>query len=302
MSEPLKYVFLDTDIGPDCDDTAALAILLDQCKRLGVKLLGITHCTGSLYGLATIDIICRCFGVSVPLGTCNVRGFLSHGHALKYTKPIAERFDHAYPPKLPQPDAADALVRALSGAPDGSVTFIAIGPMNNLARFLREPETAALMRAKVNRIVCMAGCFESDALFSEFNVEMDIPAARYVVENWKGPLDFCPFEPFENVLTGACLSQYPNNPVSIAYRLHTDGGMLRPSWDLGTVAATLLGASAPYEWSARGRIDIDEVGITRFTPHPDGLHRYLRLTGSVQAAAEMIESLLISAVGQMRAQ
>ena len=69
MSNQPVNVFLDTDIGPDCDDTAALAILLQLCREGHARLLGITHCTGSPYGLGTIDAVCRLFGVQVPMGT-----------------------------------------------------------------------------------------------------------------------------------------------------------------------------------------------------------------------------------------
>ena len=289
-----RLFFLDTDIGPDCDDAAALAILLHLCKSGAGRVIGITHCTGSLYGLAAIDAICRRFRVSVPTGTCNVRGFLSEGPALRYTPVIAARCAHSFPPDGPQPDCVDALRQALSGVPDGSVTMIAIGPMINLARYLREEP--ALMRAKVGRIVCMAGAFEADAAFTEWNVEMDIPSARYVAERWKGPLDFCPFEALADVLTGACLAGRPEHPVAIAYREYTDGAMLRPSWDLGTVAAAVNGPEAPFEWSAPGTIAIDARGRTTFTAHPDGRHRYLRRAGSAGDGARHIEALLERAI------
>ena len=104
-----------------------------------------------------------------------------------------------------------------------------------------------------------------------------------------------------DVMTGACLSPYPDNPVSIAYRVYTDGGMLRPSWDLGTVAAALLGARAPFAWSEPGDIDIDDMGFTRFALRPDGRHRWLRRSGSAGDAAKWIEALLADAVAAMEA-
>ena len=62
MTDLNPRIFLDTDIGSDCDDTAALAILLQLCREGRARLLGVTHCTGSAYGLAAIDAICRLFG------------------------------------------------------------------------------------------------------------------------------------------------------------------------------------------------------------------------------------------------
>lgn len=274
FAQPIN-IFLDTDIGPDCDDTAALAILLQRCREGKAKLIGATHCTGSPYGLAAIDAICRLFGVSVPLGTCADKDFLSDGPSLCYTPAIAGQFGHGFEPAQPQPDAVNAVIRALSAQQDDDVTFITIGPLNNLARFLTDPVAGPLMQRKVSRIVSMAGCFEAEPAFTEWNVEMDISAARTVCKLWQKPLDFCPWEALGDVYTGAFLSDYADTPVTVAYRLHTDGRMDRPSWDPGTVEMA-LGEVPGLEWSAPGRIDVDEKGITRFTPDPNGNRRYVR--------------------------
>lgn len=295
----LQRVFLDTDIGPDCDDTAALAILLQLCREQRAELLGVTHCTGSRYGLAAIDSICRLFGVQVPMGTCADRGFLDVETTYCYTPTLAEQFEHGFPPDAPQPDALDAMRRGLSGAEDQSVTLIAIGPLNNVARALSDPEVGALMRRKVARLVLMAGAFEADPVFTEWNVEMDVRCARSVVEGWPGELWMVPWEAMGDVLTGASLARAPENPVTVAYRLHTKGRMLRPSWDPATVAAALLELDPSLAWSAPGKVCMDENGVTRFLPAADGRHRYLRRVGSAEAAASWLEEMLSRAVQTM---
>lgn len=298
-AKPMR-IFLDTDIGPDCDDTAALAILLQRCREGRAALIGVTHCTGSRYGLACIDSICRAFGVRVPLGTCADQSFLSDGVALRYTKPVSETFPHGFPPDAPQPDALGTCIDALSKEEDGSVTMIAIGPLNNLARFLSDPVCGPLMQKKVRRIVTMAGCFDADPVFTEWNVEMDIPAARTVFEKWTGPLDACPWEAAGSVLTGACLKEYPDNPAALAYRIYCGEKMLRPSWDLATVEMA-LGEVSGMEWSEDGRIEIDAKGVTRFSPDKAGNRRYARLTDA-EAAARALENVLRRAAETMTRQ
>jgi len=298
MSEPMR-VFLDTDIGPDCDDTAALAILLQLCREGRGQLIGATHCTGSPYGLANIDAICRLFGVSVPLGTCDDPSFLSEPAMLRYTPAVAERFEHGYPPERPGPDAVDALVAALKDAPEKSVTFVAIGPLNNVARFLTDPVAAQLMHSRVARMVLMAGRF--DCAEPEWNVLMDIPAARVVAREWKGSLDLVPWEPLGDVLTGAPLIGVKENPVSLAYRLYNGEAMLRPSWDLGAVAGALLEDLGPFVWSEAGDIDIDEMGVTRLTVREGGAGRYLRRVGSADEGAAWLNEILARAVETMTA-
>ncbi len=299
MDTPFKYVFLDTDIGPDCDDAAALAILMDQCARIGAEVRCITHCTGSPYGLPAIDAICRKFGTIVSLGTSERRDFLSDRASLKYTPVIAER--NAYRSQVldDQPDALGMFWYNLSRVPENSALLISIGPLNNLARYISDIPCRRLMTSRITRIVSMAGCFEGEPGHVEWNVEMDVPAARTVIEKWPGRLDFCPSEVFDDVLTGSCLAAYPDNPVSIAYRLYTEGRMLRPSWDPGTVLAALYDKVDACAWSHLGRISVDDNGITRFKKDGYGQHRYLRRIGPCEDTARQIESALSSAMETM---
>ena len=294
MTDKPTRIFLDSDIGPDCDDTAALAILLQLCLEGRCELIGVTHCTGSPYGLATIDSICRRFGIEVPLGTCMDRDFLSTGPALRYTVAVHDSFPHSWPVSRPQPDCVQTLIKALEKEQDDSVTMVAIGPLNNLARFLQDPVAGKLMHSKVQRLVLMAGAFEIPE-HVEWNIEMDVPAARIVVSEWKDTILWAPFESMMNVNVGECL-RGKDNPVAMAYRLFTEGNMLRPAWDLECVACAVLGAEVPYAWSSQGTVSLDEKGITTFTPDQNGKHRYLRLTGSKEEAAEKLEALLARAV------
>ena len=289
-----KFFWLDTDIGPDCDDAAALAIFLFLAAEGRSTPLGITHCTGDRFGLPTIDAIQRAFGVSLPLGTCSNAEFLKD--ASVYTRAIAEHFAHGFPEN--QPDALCAMRKAFSAVPDGSVTLIGIGPMINIASALQDCEMRELFVKKVARLVLMAGCFERDEPKVEWNIEMDVPAARIVLEQFPWQIDFCPFEAAADVLTGACLARYPANPVSEAYRLFTRGTMLRPSWDLAAVAAAILGAMPPFAFSESGNVSIDKTGRTRFVPDPAGRMRILKCADP-KRGAEFLESLLERAILKM---
>ena len=40
-------VILDTDIGPDCDDVGALAVLISYAKEYGFPILGVCNCTSN---------------------------------------------------------------------------------------------------------------------------------------------------------------------------------------------------------------------------------------------------------------
>ena len=52
-----RRIILDTDIGPDCDDCGALAILDRACADGKIDLLGVTHCTSDLLSVDVIAAI-----------------------------------------------------------------------------------------------------------------------------------------------------------------------------------------------------------------------------------------------------
>lgn len=297
MTDKPSRIFLDTDIGPDCDDTAALAILLQLYREGRCQLIGATHCTGSPYGLATIDSICRFFETEVPLGTCMDRSFLSKGSALRYTVSVHDNFRHSWPAADPQPDCVKTLIDVLEKENDDSVTMVAIGPLNNLARYLQDPATSRLMHSKVARLVLMAGAFALPG-HVEWNIAMDVRAARIVASEWEKEILWAPFESAMNVLVGESL-RGKNNPVAMAYRIFTEGGMLRPAWDLACVTCAVLGAEGPYCWSEPGTVMLDEKGLTTFTPDENGKHRCLRLSGTNEEAAAYLEALLARVVATM---
>ena len=46
----ITKILIDTDIGPDCDDTAAIAMLNIYSNQGKCEILGIAHCTSNPYG------------------------------------------------------------------------------------------------------------------------------------------------------------------------------------------------------------------------------------------------------------
>ena len=58
----IKNVILDTDIGPDCDDAAALALTTIYTRKSGARLLGVTHCTSCPWGVGAIRAILKWYG------------------------------------------------------------------------------------------------------------------------------------------------------------------------------------------------------------------------------------------------
>ncbi len=64
----MKKIILDTDIGFDCDDAGALALLHRLCDREEAELLAVTACYDSPYVAGCIDAINRYYKRTVPVG------------------------------------------------------------------------------------------------------------------------------------------------------------------------------------------------------------------------------------------
>ena len=64
----MRKIIFDTDMGVDCDDVAALAILLNAHKKKECELVAITASSTREGATATVKVICNYYGVSVDIG------------------------------------------------------------------------------------------------------------------------------------------------------------------------------------------------------------------------------------------
>ncbi len=256
----MKKIIIDTDLGGDCDDVGALAVACNLAKRGDAELLAVTYCIGNPWGGYFTRHELDYFGFGkVPLGVLKDESFMTDPGYSRYSRPICESW------KIPTPDFDDAvkvLRRALSENSD--VTLIAIGPLRNIANLLdSKPDEISpltgveLVKKSVRGFVTMLGSFRPD--FTEWNVEMDIPSARKTVEKMPVPIIFSPFELGNHIKTGNLLKSLPEtHPVREAYRFYTNGGFLRPSWDLITVYFAITDSNI---WNLRETfVNIDEKG------------------------------------------
>ena len=303
----LKNVILDTDIGPDCDDAGAIAVLNKLCDFGEAKVLAMGCCTVFPEGACCIDAINWYYGrYAIPVGTLKAADGPGRGTGedwRKYNKYIAENFEHSFKHTL-IPDVVTVYREALSYAEDNSVILITIGFFTNIRSLLQsEPDMyspltgAELVAQKVKKLVSMAGNFRSghDDFISEFNVHTDIGAARYVIENLKKDIVFCPFEMGYPIVTGSRLismGDMKRNPVAKAYQLWCEPAGSRNSWDLVTVYYAVRGTHGLFKESKRGVITIDERGYTYFKENPQGNHRIVMNKAPVNEIAQILEDII----------
>lgn len=288
--KPIKIIF-DTDIGGDCDDAGALAMLHNLCDRGEAELLAVTACYASPYVAGCIDAINRYYGRIVPVGINYTRG---SGEKGTYCEQLCREFPNDYPPEGYKnfPDTLDILRKTLSAAEDASVTLVVTGYLSSLARLVTSspdeysPLTGReLITRKVVRTVIMGGRFAAtwpmelspgNMVPAEWNIKCDIPAAQTVCDNWPGELVFSSYE-----IGLYCISMKTfardartDNPVRRAYELHPAGRTGRESWD-HTAMLEAIRPDTYWFLHPYGRITVDDGGITRWQEDNTARHTYL---------------------------
>ncbi|MEZ6123086.1 MAG: nucleoside hydrolase [Planctomycetaceae bacterium] len=137
---PVPLIF-DTDIGNDCDDVQALAIIhalqsRGECRLLAVTITkdhpqaaAFTDCINTFYGRGDVPIgVCRS-GVTPEAGNFNVLADTKDESQLRYAHDLMSGKD--------APDAVDVLRKTLAQAEDGSVVICQVGFSTNLANLLK---------------------------------------------------------------------------------------------------------------------------------------------------------------------
>ena len=304
----MKKYILDTDIGVDCDDAAALALLLNLQKEGKGELVAITTSTTRVGATSTIKAICDYYGAAdMPIGKMS-EPVLPCDAQNNYAEAVMKRYGEAEAVT----EGVELLRKTLSSAEE-KITLIAIGPLTNICKLLKSEsdEYSALngiqlVKEKVDRIYIMGGVFEENyeketlpngSLFSEWNILQDVPSARYVAENFPREMIYCPFEAGNKVLTELGEG---DNPVWFSMRCfavnwehsETTEGFKRMSWDPVTCMVAMEGTLGFYDLSESGCIRIDEKGITVFDGTEDKGHRFLKTKGNFEKISEYINTLI----------
>lgn len=291
-----KQIIFDTDIGMDCDDAAALGILLNAHKRGECEILAITASTGRDGATATVNAICDYYGVNgIPVG--RMKRMLQCDGVNDYARAVMEK----YGTKDVETDAVPLLRKTLAGAAE-KVSVIAVGPLSNLEELLKSKADefsplcgADLVKQKVDKLYVMIGSFPQNfggKRFREWNLLQDVPAARYVIENWGTKKVYLPFEIGAAVFTEMGQNEnpvwYSMKNFAIANGVDISNGYRRESWDPVTCMIALNENNPLFIYSPEGSVTVDGDCVTLFEEKTGGLDKYL----SVNSDLKGIEKLL----------
>lgn len=295
---PIKIIF-DTDIGGDCDDAGALAMLHRLCDMGEAELLAVTHCYSSPYVAGCIDAIDRFYGRVVPVG---INYSITESGRGVYAGALCDGFPSRYPASAygtadAAPDTLTVLRRTLASADDGSVTLVVTGSLASMEKLvtsgaddISELTGKELISKKLARTVVMGGRFSEtwpmtiypDGNTSgtpvtwEWNIRASgARAAQTVCREWQGELVFASYELGAYIKT---MVEFPSraregDPVALAYELHNHGNG-RCSWD----QTAMLEAVRPgmyWNYHEYGRITVGDDLVTRWERDEGSKHTYL---------------------------
>lgn len=287
----INSIILDTDMGNDIDDALALAIMNRYIDEGRTQVLAIGMSKEGKAAAEYTDIVQTWYGhpnIPIALVSGNTGPKTTEKH---YSDRVCEMKNDTGTPLFARtvsdvtqlPMATTLYRKVLASQPDHSVTFVTIGFSTNMATLLDTPADEfspltgkELVAKKVKQLVMMAGNMVEPK--GEFNVYMDIAAARKTFAEWPTPIIVSPFELGERV-------KFPHervndidakrpNPVAEGYVNYLGDDYDACSWDPTALIYAVEGDGF-FTLSPTGTIDVDTLGITRFTPAPDGQHRYL---------------------------
>lgn len=289
---PVRIIF-DTDIGPDCDDAAAVAMLHALADRCEIQIIGMMSATSYEYGAAALDALNTYYGrPNIPVGTLKDRDFLGYSH---YSKELAEKWPNDLQTGARAPDAVVLFQQLLSQQPDKSVTIVSVGPLRNARNLIASPGGKTLVARKVKEWSVMGGFFP-DIPAGEWNFKQDGRAAQEAIENWPTPIMFSGGEFGDKIITGTRLfsETEQTNPVRRAYLISADvGDRGRPSWDLTSVLYAARGLAGYFAAVGDGYNEVFTTGVNKWRGSPNRQHAYLRDKMSRKMLAWEMDELIV---------
>ncbi|HVX66709.1 MAG TPA: nucleoside hydrolase [Bryobacteraceae bacterium] len=301
-------VILDTDLGPDCDDAGAIAMLHALADRGEALPLAILCNTTSEWCAPAVDAINAAYGRrELSVGTLKRPGNPGGGpewNGESFNRYLAAHYPNRFGTGRNAPDALELYLRLLKAQPDGSVAIVSIGNLTNLRDLLAAAPD--LVRRKVRVLSVMGGRYPRG---KESNLTADLEASKAVLARWPAPVMFSGFEIGDRIFTGQGLwdGRPATDPVRMAYWLwdkefrrrwekNYDGGRIRPhpSYDQTALLYAVRGLAGYWTARTHGTNRLLADGINEWLSAPDRGHSYLVERMPPERVAAVIEELMLA--------
>ncbi len=257
-------ILLDTDFGSDVDDAFALALALQSPE---LDLRGVTTVSSNAEDRAWM--VCR---LLTAVGRRDIP--VAWGRNPQPTDAISQIQYRRHPAVIfnrtakPVKESAVEFLYARLKAEPGQLTLVAIGPLTNVARLLREHPDC---KPWIKRLVIMGGSVRvgykgKPPIDAEWNIKQDVPAAKAVFTSGiplvVAPLDATTMlkleEPLRRRLFTACTPL--TFQIQALYQLWG-----KPTPTLFDPVAVALSFSEQFCTMQDLRLEVDDKGFTRIT-------------------------------------
>ena len=292
---PIDVLF-GTDWWTDCDDVAALELLLKAHNYGLIRLRAIGVSSVMRYSAASVKAVCEEHGRDdIPVGLDS--GAVRRGLFCLYQKKLAAACKTAVTNDS-CPEAYVLYRKALSEV-QGKAVIADVGFPQIVAALLQsEPDAYSdldgmrLVESKVSEIVLMGGRWDKKE-GREYNFcayKQSREAAAYICGHCPVPLTFLGYEVGKSVITGG---RSVPGLTGTAYAAHRSPNG-RPSWDPMTALYTVAGdaGTAGYR-KISGTAAVDpKTGKNSFRASADGSHAYLVKEKEDRFYKETIDEIL----------
>lgn len=307
-AQPVSVIF-DSDMGPDYDDVGAIALLHAFADKGEANILATIASTKYDDVAAVFSAFNTYFKrpnipIAVPKGEALELRDFQH-----WTDSVVKNYPHAVNSNRDVPDAVALYRRVLAIQPNNSVTIITVGFLTNLKNLLQSKADMfsplngeQLVQQKVKQLVSMAGKFPSG---SEFNINRDFIAAKYVFDHFPAPVLFSGFEIGEKIKCGIPLIQNDSiiqSPVKDVFRISIpqakEDSAGRKSWD---ETAVLVGVKGYKDWYTvkQGKIIIsDKDGSNTWMDDKTSKQYHLVEKAEPAVVQELIDKLIMHKPGE----
>ena len=199
-AEPVRIIF-ETDMGNDVDDVLALDMLYKYQDAGKIRLLLISNNKGNAYSAPFIQLMNDFYGWSgIPVASSPAELLPQQKEKQpSYVEVVAA--SGIFPVSSAETfDSVEKYRQILAAQPDRSVVIVSVGFLSNLKRLLdsapdrySELPGRELVARKVRLLTMMGGNFDGQRR-REFNIRIDIPAARAVFDRWPTDILVSPWE------------------------------------------------------------------------------------------------------------
>lgn len=299
----VKEIIFDHDLGSDCDDGGAAAMLINAHRDGYCKALAITSCVFNPYASYIVSEMCRYFGVDdIVIGINTERDILKSDDWWRCSYEAVQMF---YPEKgreFPELESNTKVIRRALAGSHGNVTLLSTGCLCDFMALFEsgadeysELDGLTLFKENVGHYICGGGKFPGGE--PENNFLCDPEAADIVINKYlEGfPITFVGAEVAGIIFSGSVMKQdeYKDYILRKVYERWRPDDCNHNSWDLGVMHYAIFGTSFGYFTVNKGYTVRPYGPMGQITLTEGGCHDWIVRAADVQLLSDVFNKWIV---------